>query len=130
MLTIKTVFVALATPNLIVMTAFYRQLLGQEPANQIPQVYAEFLLDGMRLGLFVPSRENPEFQQPMPGRLSLCLEVADLEVAIAAVQQAYAAIDPAGSQTRPLGDIKTASHGREIYAYDPDGNRIILHEGT
>ncbi len=130
MLTIKTAFVALATPNLIAMTAFYRQLLGQEPANQIPQVYAEFLLDGMRLGLFVPSGANPEFQEPMPGRLSLCLEVADLEGAIATVQRTYAAIDPAGFNPRPLGDIKTASHGREIYAYDPDGNRIILHEGT
>ncbi|MGL4621884.1 MAG: VOC family protein, partial [Chroococcidiopsis sp.] len=28
----------------------------------------------------------------------------------------------------PLGQIVTASHGREIYAYDPDGNRIILHQ--
>lgn len=31
--------------------------------------------------------------------------------------------------TRQLyGEITIASHGRECYAYDPDGNRLILHE--
>ena len=28
----------------------------------------------------------------------------------------------------PPGEISTASHGQEIYAYDPDGNRLILHQ--
>ena len=28
----------------------------------------------------------------------------------------------------PPGEIMTASHGREIYAYDPIGNRLILYE--
>jgi hypothetical protein len=29
----------------------------------------------------------------------------------------------------PPGEIITASHGREIYTYDPAGNRLILHQG-
>ena len=29
----------------------------------------------------------------------------------------------------PPGEIIEASHGREIYAYDPAGNRLILHQG-
>jgi hypothetical protein len=28
----------------------------------------------------------------------------------------------------PASEILLASHGREIYACDPDGNRLILHE--
>ncbi|MBD0267928.1 MAG: VOC family protein, partial [Cyanobacteria bacterium Co-bin8] len=28
----------------------------------------------------------------------------------------------------PPGPVMIASHGREIYAYDPDGNRLILHQ--
>ncbi|EDX77907.1 hypothetical protein MC7420_7645 [Coleofasciculus chthonoplastes PCC 7420] len=28
----------------------------------------------------------------------------------------------------PPGEIIVASHGREIYAYDPNGNRLILHQ--
>jgi len=28
----------------------------------------------------------------------------------------------------PPGEITTASHGREIYAYDPMNNRLILHQ--
>jgi hypothetical protein len=51
--------------------------------------------------------------------MSLCVEVADLDAAIARlVAIGYP----------PPGDMLTASHGREIYAYDPDGNRLILHE--
>jgi len=53
--------------------------------------------------------------------MSLCLEVADLEGAIAHLTQlGYP----------PSGAIITASHGREVYAYDPDGNWLILHQTT
>ena len=31
---------------------------------------------------------------------------------------------------QPYGEITIASHGRECYAYDPDGNRLILHESS
>jgi hypothetical protein len=51
--------------------------------------------------------------------MSLCLEVSDLEDAIAHIT---------ALGFPPPGEILTASHGREIYAYDPDGNRLILHQ--
>ncbi|MFM7372329.1 MAG: VOC family protein, partial [Sphaerospermopsis kisseleviana] len=52
--------------------------------------------------------------------LSLCIEVSNLENAIAHLTSlGYP----------PPGKISIASHGREIYAYDPDGNRLILHQG-
>jgi hypothetical protein len=28
------------------------------------------------------------------------------------------------------GEISQASHGPEIYIYDPDGNRLIFHQST
>ncbi|NJO93776.1 MAG: hypothetical protein HC820_04390, partial [Hydrococcus sp. RM1_1_31] len=47
------------------------------------------------------------------------LEVENLETAIAHLtEMGYS----------PPGEIAIASHGREIYVYDPAGNRIILHE--
>ncbi|MEM8828875.1 MAG: hypothetical protein AAGE96_05890 [Cyanobacteria bacterium P01_G01_bin.19] len=51
--------------------------------------------------------------------MSLCIEVRGLNVAIASL------IDMGFP---PPGKIIEASHGREIYAYDPDGNRIIIHQ--
>ncbi|MBA2747243.1 MAG: hypothetical protein H0U45_00545 [Tatlockia sp.] len=51
--------------------------------------------------------------------MSLCLEVEDLASAIAyLINIGYP----------PPGEIVTASHGKEIYACDPDGNRLILHQ--
>ena len=96
-------------------------LLNQEPKVYSPNVYAEFELPGVRLGLFVPKVDHrPEFQAESSGAMSLCLEVENLEVAIATLTDlGYP----------PPGEIITASHGREIYAYDPDGNRLILHQG-
>jgi hypothetical protein len=49
----------------------------------------------------------------------MCLEVNNLEDVIAHLTDlGYP----------PPGEIAIASHGREIYAYDPDGNRLILHQ--
>ena len=58
-------------------------------------------------------------QQPKQSAISLCLEVEDLE---AAIQHLEAIAAPAP------GEVVLASHGREIYAYDPEGNRLILHQ--
>lgn len=52
-------------------------------------------------------------------KISLCLEVSNLEDAIAHLT---------ALGYPPPGDISIASHGREIYAYDLDGNRLILHQ--
>jgi hypothetical protein len=101
---------------------FYSQLLGQEPKPYILNVYAEFQLPGLRLGIFKPKHTNQsEFENLVKNGMSLCLEVRDLEVVIAHLTSlGYP----------PPGEILTASHGREIYAYDPALNRLILHQSS
>ncbi|RCJ24842.1 glyoxalase [Nostoc minutum NIES-26] len=112
--------VTLATVNLEKLVNFYTQLLGQKPTTFIPNVYAEFQLIGLRLGIFQPKKiHEPEFENSAQSKLSLCLEVSNLEDAIAHLTNlGYP----------PPTEISIASHGREIYAYDPDGNRLILHQ--
>lgn len=114
------VFVTLGSANSETLVQFYRQLLGQEPNPYIPQVYAEFQLTGLRLGIFEPKASHQqEFAESNRSGMSLCLEVDDLEAAIAHLTQiGYP----------PPGEITVASHGREIYAFDPAGNRLILHQ--
>jgi len=113
-------FVTLAATDLETLTQFYSQLLEQEPKLYISNVYAEFQLSGLRLGIFKP-KENyrGEFSNSAQSGMSLCLEVNDLEEAIAHL---------AGLGYPPPREIATASHGKEIYAYDPAGNRLILHQ--
>ncbi|MBD2037856.1 hypothetical protein H6F76_23160 [Leptolyngbya sp. FACHB-321] len=117
---------ALATPNFDALTQFYSQFLSLEPAVLLPNVYAEFHLPRLQLGIFRPKATSPTpyapvSTSPSPTGMSLCLEVENLEAAIAHLTQlGYP----------PSGNIITASHGREIYAYDPDGNWLILHQAT
>jgi predicted enzyme related to lactoylglutathione lyase len=114
------VFVALADPDSERLVQFYKQLLSQEPASYIPQVYAEFQLPQLRLGIFKPSKNHQsEFKGQSSGSMSLCIEVEQLEAAIAHLS---------AIGYPPSGEITVAAHGREIYAYDPAGNRLILHE--
>jgi predicted enzyme related to lactoylglutathione lyase len=116
----KTMFVALAAEDLSTLKSFYQGLFEKDPVVDIPNVYAEFQLSGLRLGLFKPKAgHGSEFELSTKSGMSLCIEVEDLEGAIAH-------ITALGSL--PLGPIQHASHGREIYAYDPNGNRLILHE--
>lgn len=113
--------VTLAVINIENIRNFYTQLLNQAPINQIPNVYVEFQLSGLRLGIFQPKITNQQEFESGKSRMSLCLEVTDLENAIAHLTSlGYP----------PPGEIITASHGREIYAYDPEGNRLILHQGN
>jgi predicted enzyme related to lactoylglutathione lyase len=118
----RDAFVALGAIAFDGVVDFYRRLLAQEPHPYRPGIYAEFRLDGLRLGIFYPHSENSqEFAHSAQSGLSVCLEVVDLEAAIAHVQ----------SLGYPMGDHRTvASHGREIYLYDPAGNRLILHESS
>lgn len=111
--------ITLATFDLETLVGFYTHFLSR-PTTYIPNVYAEFQLASLKLGIFKPKqRDSSEFEYSAKSKMSLCLEVSDLESAIA---QLTALGYP------PPGSIITASHGREIYAYDPDGNRIILHQ--
>ena len=114
-------FVTLAVINLEKIVNFYTQLLRQAPINHIPNMYVEFQLSGLRLGIFQPKATNQQEFERGKSRMSLCLEVTDLSDAIAHLTTlGYP----------PPGKIITASHGREIYAYDPEGNRLILHQGN
>ncbi|MBF2028247.1 MAG: VOC family protein [Oscillatoriales cyanobacterium C42_A2020_001] len=150
-----TALLTIATPNFDRLVEFYKQLLDQSPVTFIPNVYAEFHLSGMRLGIFRPKAEvqkagdqeeiqnsltpppthsstypllHPPTPPPHPSLspspspplgMSLCLEVESLERAIAHLSQLGCP---------PPGNILTASHGQEIYACDPDGNWLILHQ--
>ncbi len=126
MLQISAVFVALAAQDDQSVVAFYRALFEQEPRIWQPGRYAEFDLPGLRLGIFCPQPDHQsEFfgstvTRPGRGSLSLCLEVQPLEAAIERLRQiGY-----------PPSQISQTSHGRELYAYDPAGNRLILHEAN
>ncbi len=114
------VFVTIATQDLDRIVHFYHSILERPPHPQIPQVYAEFRLPGFKLAIFcpkIPACQSPR-SAPEAG-ISLCFEVADLEAAIARLTRlGYP----------PTGEIMLASHGREIYAHDPDGNSLILHQ--
>lgn len=111
--------VTLAVVEVEEIILFYHQFLAQAPIVHIPNVYAEFRLPGLRLGIFRPKQTNQQEFQPAKSGMSLCLEVSDLAGAITHLTDlGYP----------PPGEIVTASHGREIYAYDPAGNRLILHQ--
>ncbi|MGF1495433.1 MAG: VOC family protein [Elainellaceae cyanobacterium] len=113
-------FLTLAAAEFTPVVEFYQALLGRSPIPHIPNVYAEFQLPGLRLAIFKPKADHePEFSQPERSGFSLCLEVPDLEEAIAHL---------AAIGYPPEGAIVTASHGRELYAYDPAENRLILHQ--
>ena len=119
-LTGSSAYVVLASSSFEALVAFYRDFLGQDPYPHQPQRYAEFTWGGLRLGIFRPQANHvAEFQARRCGAMSLCLEVVDLDEAIAHLTHLG---------HPPPGPILTASHGREIYAYDPDGNRLILHQ--
>ncbi len=120
----QSAFVTLASVNLEDQVEFYSAFLAIAPQPNTP-TYAEFHLPGLRLAIFRPKEDNAtEFvaavrQTAMSGTMSLCIEVSNLDEAIARLDaMGYA----------PPGEILHASHGKEIYAYDPDGNRLILHQ--
>ena len=115
-------FITIGANNFKEVREFYRQFLGEEPSLEVPDIYSEFNLQGLRLGIFRPQeKHHSEFTDSVGSGMSLCLEVEDLEAAIALITKiGYG----------PPGEVIAASHGREIYAYDPAGNRLILHQST
>jgi predicted enzyme related to lactoylglutathione lyase len=112
--------VTLATIKFEEIVDFYSVFLGRSPNQYIANSYAEYQLPEMRLGIFKPKgTHESEFVGTAKGKMSICLEVSNLEEAISHISNiGYP----------PPEEITVASHGREVYAYDPDGNRIILHE--
>ena len=115
-------FITLAAVDFNGVVEFYQRFLDCDAHPYIANTYAEFKLPGTKLGVFKPKESHEaEFADSSQAGLSLCIEVDDLDRAIAhATRLGYP----------PPGTITTASHGREIYVYDPMGNRLILHESS
>jgi predicted enzyme related to lactoylglutathione lyase len=119
---IASALVTIASVNFDRTIDFYTQFLEIAPQKYRPDIYAEFPIPGVKLGIFCPHSSNrDEFGQTSHSGMSICLEIDSLEDSIARLTHlGYP----------PPGQITTASHGREIYAYDPDGNRLILHQAA
>jgi catechol 2,3-dioxygenase-like lactoylglutathione lyase family enzyme len=116
-LTITRACMTIATVHWPASIAFYQTLLGLDPKVHQPNRYAEFSRPDLTLILYAPKHQEQSQPQPYPS-LSLCLYVANLDAATQLLTR--------------MGHsdlvIQTSSHGREIYAADPDGNRVILYE--
>jgi predicted enzyme related to lactoylglutathione lyase len=116
----SSAYLTLASDQFSVLVAFYSRLLQQRPDPYWSDYYAEFQVRGLRLGIFPPRPDQvAEFCGRGASAMSLCLTVDDLGSAIAYLD---------GLGYPPVGPIRSASHGQEVYAYDPDGNRVILHQ--
>ena len=113
------VFVTISTNKIQRLVDFYSQLFKKQPTVYQPSIYAEFQLEKFRLGIFQPKVEQQSEFENLSSAMSLCLEVEQLEQVIAQISE---------MGYPPPGKIVEASHGREIYAYDPTGNRLILYQ--
>ena len=112
-------FLTIATNDIETSVNFYSQHFQQQPTIYRPIVYAEYKLKNIRIAIFQPKLERQAEFNNLGSSMSICLEVEDLTQAIATLtQMGYP----------PPGEIIEASHGKEIYACDPAGNRLILHQ--
>jgi predicted enzyme related to lactoylglutathione lyase len=119
------VFAAIGANDYSATVDFYRRLFGREPDERSRDIYVAFHLPGLHLGIFEPRASNrPEFLNPADGHssLNLVLRVPHVEQA----RTELAALNP----VRPPGPIQPTNYGREFYAYDPEGNRLIVVERT
>jgi predicted enzyme related to lactoylglutathione lyase len=116
--TYKKAFITIAAVDLKTVVNFYQQLFDRQPDVYIDNIYAEFQLTGLCLGIFKP-KDRREFANSTGSGMSICVEVEDLDAAIEHLTEIGC----------PIPDkVMSASHGREIYIYDPAGNRLILHQ--
>ncbi len=118
----REVFITIGTTNFEEVINFYRQLFQVSPRHYKAGVYGEFDLMGLKLGIFYPKESHrDEFANSQGSGMSFCVEVEDLEDAIAHLKDSGYPVTT---------KITYASHGKEIYLYDPAGNRLILHQST
>ncbi len=110
-------FLTLATNQWQRAVDFYGHLLAQSPQAVQPNRFAAFDLQGLRLAIYCPKVEEKILLPTYPA-LSICLQVPSLAQSLIHLQNLN--LDP--------GTVQTSSHGREVYLYDPDGNRIIIYE--
>jgi catechol 2,3-dioxygenase-like lactoylglutathione lyase family enzyme len=108
----------IATVNFDRLVEFYSNLLSQSPNPYRSGIYAGFRLPGLELGIFRPTEERAADFAPPSRSLGICLEVQNLD-------EIFVALSESEQET---SELIAASHGREFYLTDPDGNRIILHQ--
>jgi predicted enzyme related to lactoylglutathione lyase len=117
----RRILVTIGTDKIEESVNFYQKLFGYPPNKYQKNIYAEFNLQDFTLGIFKPrTGEEEDFCNPdKKSRMSICLEVEDLELAIANLQDfGYPHIIK----------IKEGSTMRETYVQDPSGNRIIIYQ--
>ena len=113
------VFIALASKNVKKQVAFYSGLLQTKPTVNTSG-YAELSISNLKIAIFQPSADNAsEFAAVSSGAMSFCLEVSNIDGIVGYLTDLGYSVP---------GEIMQTSHGKEIYAYDPDGNRVILHQ--
>ena len=116
----STVWVTIAAQDFERSQDFYTKLLEKAPDRTLGPVdrpiYAEFQLKGLRLGIYRPQSGN---SAPTSSPISLCFQVESLEESIAHLASIGFPV---------MGEILTPRHGREVYAADPDSNRLILYQ--
>lgn len=100
------------TVNFRKLQHFYTGLLGSPKACKADQ-WAAYALPGGQFILW----SQVDFKLEGDGALELCLTVTDLDQAH---EQLAADYQPSA--------IQSASHGREFFIKDPDGNRIIVYQ--
>lgn len=103
------------TNNWGAMFAYYQRLLGR-PKRLKEGASAFFDAGGVPLVLWHNTGDNGPTG---PGSVELTLTVADLDLALKEL--------PASISTAPIVE---ASHGRECFLHDPDGNRLILYSAN
>ncbi|OUC15914.1 MAG: hypothetical protein B0A82_04350 [Alkalinema sp. CACIAM 70d] len=117
-------WVTIAVTDLSGAQQFYQALFACEPSRVLPDRYVEFQLAGLRLGIYRPTKfpisasETSAIAALPQASMSLCFQVQDLDVTLAQLNQLQV----------PHDAVAIASHGREVYAYDPNGNRLIFYQ--
>jgi predicted enzyme related to lactoylglutathione lyase len=109
-------FWVLASNNPGELAQFYAALVSKQAINR-GSTWVLTLTEAGELVFYRPSQTRP--QPAQPGRLALCLEIGQLEMAI---DRAIAL----GGQR--LEAIRQESFGREAWMADPEGNRLLLLE--
>jgi predicted enzyme related to lactoylglutathione lyase len=110
-----SILMSIPTPNLPQLRQFYQDLLQVTPLVVLGEKYVEFELLGARLALY-HQRSEQNLQVHPEGSISLCLQVTSLEAMLKSFEP------------QSISEVRVAFHGREVDIWDPDGNRIVLHE--
>ena len=113
--------VSIGAENVEQICQFYQALLNQPPSIYRESIYAEFNLSGLVLAIFKPRpNEHDEFfNEEHKGGLSICFLVENLQQIINHLVDLGYKEELSPKTTRTM---------KELYIYDPEGNRIIFYQ--